>query len=120
MINEDYQDEKDLPNQPQAISVEEMMILLDLIKNQVCKIKCKDGSHGTGFFCNISSGWNVLKVLMTNNHVLKEEDIQPGNTIKFSINNNYQEYNILIDNTRKVFTNKSCDVTIIEIKKELK
>ena len=26
--------------------------------------------------------------------------------------------NILIDNTRKAFTNKSCDVTIIEIKKE--
>ena len=55
---------------------------------------------------------------MTNNHVLDENDIQPGQTITFSINNDYKYYNILLDNNRKTYTDKSYDITIIEIKKE--
>ena len=96
-----------------------MKILLDLIETHICKIENKDGSHGTGFFCNIPNGWGKnITVLMTNNHVLKEEDIRSGQTIKFSINNDYKEYNILIDNNRKTYTNKSYDITIIEIKED--
>ena len=95
-----------------------MAILLDLIKNQVCKITCKDGSHGTGFFCNISNDWNILKVLITNYHVLNENDIKPGQIIKFSMNNDCKDYKILIDKERKAYTDKDYDVTIIEIKKD--
>ena len=109
--------EKELENSPKAIPLEEMIILVDLAKNHVCKITCKDGSHGTGFFCNIEIGWNKhLKVLMTNNHVLNENDIKIGQTIKFSINNDDKFFNIFIDNTRKTYTNNYYDVTIIEIK----
>ena len=119
MLDEGYIPEKEIPNQPKPISMEEMTILVDIIKTHICKITSKDGSHGTGFFCNIPIGWNNnLKVLMTNNHVLPEKDIQPGQKIKFSINNDWKEYNILIDNTRKTYTNKSYDVTIIEIKEK--
>ena len=119
MEEEDYVKEKELANVPKAIPTEDMIILLDLIKNQVCKITCKDGSHGTGFFCNISNDWsNNIKVLMTNNHVLNENDIQPGQTIKFSLNNDFKDYKILIDEERKTYTNKAYDVTIIEIKKD--
>ena len=78
MKEENYIKEKELLNQPKAIPVEEMAILLSLIKAQICKIEYKDGSHGTGFFCNISNDWNIIKVLMTNNHVLNINDIQPG------------------------------------------
>ena len=53
---------------------------------------------------------------MTNNHVIDIEDIKPGKTINFSLNNDEKEFNILIDNSRKTYTNLSFDVTIIEIK----
>ena len=118
MKEEKYIKEKELANIPKAIPYEEMMNLADLIKTNICKINCKDGSHGTGFFCNILNDWNTLKVLMTNNHVLNEKDIQTGQTINFSINNDYKDFRILIDNNRKTFTNESYDITIIEIKKE--
>ena len=115
--DDDYIKEKELPNQPRAIPTEELITLVDLIKTNVCKITCKDGTHGTGFFCNIPIGWsNILPALITNNHVLNINDIQPGETIKFSLNNDNKQYNILIDNTRKTYTNEFYDVTIIQIK----
>ena len=117
MKKESYIKEKEIANQPQAIDTEEMSNLLDLMKTHICKIKCKDGSHGTGFFCNILNDWNnIIKVLMTNNHELNINDIQPGQTINFSINNDDKEYNILIDIERMIYTNELYDVTIIEIK----
>ena len=117
MKKESYIKEKEIVNQPQAIDTEEMSNLLDLMKTHICKINCKDGSHGTGFFCNILNDWNnIIKVLMTNNHVLNKTDIQPGQTINFSINNDDKEYNILMDNERIIYTNELYDVTIIEIK----
>ena len=119
MAEENYIKEKELANQPQAIPAKEMKALLELIETHICKIYCEDGSHGTGFFCNIPFGWgNHLSVLMTNNHVLKTDDIQPDKTIKFSINNDDRLYKILIDNSRKTYTDVSYDVTIIEIREE--
>ena len=88
MKKDNYIKEKELANQPKAIAAEEMIILLDLIKTHICKIYCKDGSHGTGFFCNIPISWNkYLKALLTNNHVLNLNDIKPFQTIKFSPKN---------------------------------
>ena len=117
MENEKYIKEKELANQPKSFDPEEMSTLIEQVKTHICKIKCKDGSHGTGFFCNIPISWgNYLKVLMTNNHVIDIEDIKPGKTINFSLNNDEKEFNILIDNSRKTYTNLSFDVTIIEIK----
>ena len=116
---DDYIKEKELANQPKAIPLEDMITLVDLTKTHVCKITCKDGTHGTGFFCYIPIGWgNILPTLLTNNHVLNINDIQPGETIKFSINNDYKEFNFLLDNTRKIYTNEYFDVTIIEIKED--
>ena len=117
MKSDNYIKEKELSGQSKAISARELTILLGLIKDHICKINCKDGSHGTGFFCNIPFGWNnTLKVLMTNNHVLNLNDIQPGQTINFTLNNDDEKYNIPIGNDRITFTDESSDVTIIEIK----
>ena len=117
--NDEYIKEKELANTPKSFDIQEMSILFDLIKTHVCKIYCKDGSHGTGFFCNIPIGWNNnLTALLTNNHVLNLDDIQPDKNIKFSLNDDAQEYDIKIDNTRKTYTNEYYDVTIIEIKED--
>ena len=119
MKKDNYIKEKEITNQAQAMDPEELITLLDLIKTHVCKIYCKDSGHGTGFFCYIPIGpSNFLTTLMTNYHVLNINDIQPGQIINFTIDNDEKEYKILIDNDRKTYTNESYDVTIIEIKED--
>ena len=119
MKKEKYMEEKQLTNMPKSIPFEVSEKLCSLLKTYICKIECKDGSHGTGFFCNIPYGWNAyLKVLMTNNHVLKKEDILPNEIIKFSVNNDNKNYEIEIDESRKTYINEEYDVTIIEIKEK--
>ena len=39
----------------------------------------------------------ILKAIVTNNHVLKENDILKGKKIKFSLNNDENQYEIIID-----------------------
>ena len=96
-----------------------MKILLDLIKTHICKIYCKDGGEGTGFFCQIPKGFcNFLPVLVTNSHILNKQALQSGKTINFTINDDEKDYKILIDNNRKVYINEKYDVTIIEIKED--
>ena len=116
MENDDYIKEKTLVNMPKAIPFEALDILSPKAKTNICKIKCNDGANGTGFFCNIPYEYNIiLKVLMTNNHVLNKEDLSIGKKIKFSINNDKIFYEIEIDE-RKIYTNENYDITIIEIK----
>ena len=118
MEGENYIEEKRLNDSPASISVEALEILIPKIKTSICKIKCNNGGNGTGFFCNISDNWTTLKVLMTNNHVLKKDDISMGKKVNFSINNESVFYEIKIDETRKIYTNKKYDVTIIELKRK--
>ena len=60
-----------------------------------------------------------MPVLITNNHVLKSEDIEEGKIIKFSINNEKNKYEIEIDDKRKRYTSKEYDITFDEIKKDI-
>ena len=113
MENDDIQ-EKTLGNNTSLIPLEVLEFLIPKAKKGICKIKCNDGSHGTGFFCNILDNWNTLKVLITNNHVLEKEDILIGKKIKFSINNDEIDYEIEIDKSRKIYTSDKYDITIIE------
>ena len=71
------------------------------------------------FFCKIPfpDNLNLLPILFTNNDVLNENDIKIGKTIKFTLHNDNIKKIILIDSTRKTYTNKELDITIIEIKK---
>ena len=82
----------------------------------ICKIT-KNGK-GIGFFCKIPfpDEFQLLKVLITNNHVLGEEDIIDGSIIPISLNNDNVYLEIEFDNSRKKYTNIIYDVTIIEIK----
>ena len=105
---------------PNSADVNLLKIAIRQSENCSCKIKLKDGGSGTGFFSLIPFPDKTMKLrtLMTNHHVLGKSDIEIGKQIQFSINNEKKQFNIVIDEKRKVYTNKAFDITIIEIKKE--
>lgn len=114
-----YRKEKRNQNQPISSSTENLKIMSNQAEKCICKIK-KNEITGTGFFCSIPfpDKYSPLPVLITNNHILEEEDIINGKEIKFSMKNGKFNFNIKIDNSRKTFTSKKYDITVIEIKKD--
>lgn len=85
------------------------------MKTCICKLYLNDGIIGTGFFCRINSKDETLTVLITNNHVIDEDIIKRRQTINLTINNDKLEREISFRYKRKFYTNKTYDVTIIEI-----
>ena len=108
--------EKLIEKQPNPVSLKGMKKILFQMENCICKIYLINGKKGTGFFCKIPFNNNLLTVLITNNHILNEDDIKVNSIIKLSINNEVKK--IEIDNLRKKYTNpdETIDITIIEIK----
>ena len=94
-------------------------LFLDQIKNNICKIISNDGKIGTGFFCKISFPQSSasIKVLMTTNHILGDNDITPEKNIQIILYNE-QSFNLSIGDSRRIYTEKLFDITIIEIKNE--
>ena len=84
--------------------------IVEQMEKCICKIYVNQ-KKGTGFFCKIS---NRLYTLITNNHILNEEDIEENKTIDISINDRPKI--IKIDKTRKKYTDETLDITFIEIK----
>ena len=76
---EDIIKEKLMNKSIDPISFQSSEIIIHQMKNCVCKIKNK-GSNGTGFFTKIPCCNTLIKVLITNNHVINKEDIEKGNT----------------------------------------
>ena len=113
-----YIKEKSLQNVSEPIPISALKTIIEQTEKTICKIKCKDDGNGTGFFCVIPfpDKFNLLPVLITNNHVLEREDISKGKKIKFLLNNE-QSFEVLIDSSRKVYTDEKYDITIIEMKK---
>ena len=117
-VNNPFIKEKNINNSPKSFPISAFNILQEQSKKSICKILLTPKGTGTGFFCKMPfpSSFNLLPVLITTNHNLNEDDIAPGKEIKFSLNN--KEKSILIDDSRKTYTD-SCekgDITIIEIK----
>ena len=110
IIREEYLENSVIP-----ISLEGTNQIVNQMKYSVCK-KCKVGKNGTGFFCKLPYKSALIPFLITNNHVLKSEDIEKNKDIKISINNGEVLKNIRIDESRIVLTNKDLDFTLIEIK----
>ena len=115
-----YKKQKNIKNGLNSIDIKDLGIIAQQSEKSLCKIECSTGGNGTGFLCLIhfQEKINLEKVLMTNNHVLEEKDIIKGKYIKFTMNNDKSSYSILIDNSRKVYTSKKYDITIIEIKEK--
>jgi len=86
----------------------------------ICKIKLDNGKVGTGFFCLIPfpNKFNSLQVLITCNHILNEQNLLEGTKIKLSLDDEIFQKSIIINNSRKTFTDYGKDITFIEIKPE--
>ena len=84
MENEENEKEKDIKGSSNSISYEILETILEQMRNCICLINCKKGGNGTGFFCKIPfpDKYNLLPVLITNNHVLEQKDISNGEEIK--------------------------------------
>jgi V8-like Glu-specific endopeptidase len=118
----EYSPEKKIAGQAKFLPMKKLM---NLGEKKICKIICSNSTGdivtGTGFFCSVvMDEWESLKmrVLITNNHVLNEDKIKFGKKIKFTTNDDEQNYEIEIDKERTIFTSQKYDITIIEIKKE--
>ena len=99
------------------INVYQMQVIINQMKNSVCKIFDKNLS-GTGFLCYIPfpSIINKFPILLTANHILSEKYIYNGSKINFSFGDSNYINTIIIDKNRIVFSNKALDFTIIGIK----
>ena len=102
--------------QPIPVSIEGTKKILSQMEKCNCIIYPENGKKGTGFICKIPFLGDYLPVLITNNHVLNENDIENNKIIKLIINEDVK--NIIIDNLRKKYTNsdENIDITIIQIK----
>ena len=100
------------------ISLEQMEIIKQQMEKAVCKIKLFNIGIGTGFFCYIPfpNELHLIPVLFTNHHVLKKSDIIKHKRIDFSIKNDNLSFTLEIDDDTKIYSNKSLDITIVEIK----
>ena len=123
--------------QPIPVDLDGTNKILEQMMNCICKIVKDNGKKGTGFFCKFPfhNKNNLLYVLITNNHILDENDIKNEKIIKFIMINKEQniekeieeieeiEKEIRMDNSRKKFTIKKedegIDITIIEIKPKI-
>ena len=106
--------EKYINKSPEPVSLEGTKKILNQMNKCVCRIY--NDCEGTGFFTKIPFNNLLLPVLITNNHILNENDIK--NNKKILINLNKEILSIKIDEKRKRYTNKILDITIIEIKEE--
>ena len=122
MSNLNIKQEISIPDQPIPVSIKGLKNILFQLENCICQIYQKNGGKGTGFFCKILFKNKLLPVLITNNHVLKEENIKNNEIIELTIYNNIKNKNediiIRIDDSRIRYTNSEIDITIIEIKPE--
>ena len=96
------------------VSIRETELIIEQMKTCVCKIHL-GSKKGSGFFIKIPFRNQSMNVLMTNHHVLNENEISDGKIITISLNNETVIKNIKIDFNRKRYTNEKLDVTIIEL-----
>jgi len=101
-----------------SVNANDIKIILQQMEKNICKIINEDGSKGTGFFCLIPiNDFELLPVLITCNHVLYDKNLFSDKQIYITINNDKIKYKILLDNSRKIYTNMKFNISIIEIKK---
>ena len=112
--------EKILEDYPYIVTIKQSLIINEQIQKCICKIYINEGGNGTGFFCYLTDqkNNNQIPVMITNNHIIGENDLKNNNKIKISFNNDDIYKDIEIDSKRRKYTNKDLDITIIEIKQK--
>ena len=107
--------EKILEDYPNPVSIKCTSIILEQMKNCICKINNTNG-EGTGFFCHIPN--HNLLLMITNNHVLNEEILKNNNKIEVSLNDGNEKIELDLNN-KKLYTSIEYDTTIIEVNEEI-
>ena len=104
-------------NYAESMTPEQMEKALFQMKYSICKIELESNKYGTGFFCQIKipNSMNYIYVMITNNHVLGENELALNKKISFTMNNGEYSDSIYIDGSRNIYTDIDKDVTIIEI-----
>ena len=106
--------EKYISTSPEPVSLKGTENILDQMNNFVCRIF--NNGKGTGFFTKIPFKSKLLPVLITNNHIINENDIKNNKMITLYLNNDKIEKVLKMDKNRLRYTNEKLDITIIEIK----
>ena len=96
-----------------GISDELKKIISDQIEKSLCIILCDQVTRGTGFLCLIPfpDKRNLLSVLVTNSHVLEDDDIAVNKKIKIILQNNKKPFKIIIDRERKTYRSNKYDIS---------
>jgi V8-like Glu-specific endopeptidase len=100
------------------VTIEGTETILHQMKNNICKIIKKDGKKATGFFVKIAYNKDIIRVMITNHHVLDEKDLKGNEEINISINDDSTIKKIKLNEKRRIYSNIKYDTTIIEIKPE--
>ena len=109
--------EKKIIGALEPVNIDSTSKILEQLRKCICKIKLK-GEYGTGFFCKIPFGKETMKVLMTNEHVLKEKNLKENKKLNLLLNDEKEVLIINLEIERKSYFNKDYDVTLIELKEE--
>ena len=112
-----YKEEKFLPGYSRPITYEKIKEILHQMENFICRIKIDNNIKGTGTFCKIPfpDKDNLLPVLITNNHLIKENLLNNENANVNLYIKGQASKNINL-NDRIKYTNELFDITIIELK----
>ena len=120
-MEQEEEKEFNLSEYPNLIPYECTKEILNQMEKNICKIKIGQ-IQGTGFFCKIPfpNEKNLLKVLITNNHIINEDILYKKDqviSIYIKEKKKIKELNL---NDRIKYTKKKqeYDTTIIEIKEE--
>ena len=90
---------------------------LKYMENKICKISTNK-MIGTGFFCKIKYNNELIPVLMTNYHIIDDNDFENDKQIKLYVNDDCKIINI--NKKRKIYSSiqKEYDIMIIKLKEE--
>ena len=108
--------EKYIVSSPEPLSLKGNEEITNQMYNSVCRIY--NNGNGTGFFTKIPYKSKLLPVLITNNHVINQDDILNNKIILLYINNDKITKTLKLNRNRLIYTNEKLDVTIIEIKEK--
>ena len=111
--------EKSIDDYPSIVTIKKAKLIIEQIEKSICRIYCKDGSKGTGFFCYIKNKkGKKLRVLITNNHIIGHEQINKNQKLTISFNNDKEIADLYLDSNKNIYTDKDYDITIIELKEK--
>ena len=107
----------------EPITIKQTNLIIEQLKESICKIKLQNSNLVTGFFCSIKYKNEPLPVLITCDHSFNNKEdknllenlIKNKKIIKLYLNDDSIEKEINFSFKRKVYTNKAYDTTIIEI-----